>query len=441
MNKNIRFSTCRSAIYLTKVLHKGNTLRAWTLRVCLCVFIVSLTPSLYAQGISSGETTENVTTDMAKQYNPIQTATISLGVAPDARGGAMGDVGVATEPDENSQYWNPAKYAFAYSRGGLSVNYTPWLRKLVSDINLAYISGYWKFGYNDLQAVSASMRYFSLGEVEAYNTDGNLVNVINPFEMALDLGYSRKLSENFSMGVVLRYVYSDMTYDDGDENEPANAFAADIAAYYTAYPMVGLNECQWAWGLNLSNIGTKISYDGGATSQFLPCNLRVGTSFTFPIDDYNMMSLNFDANKLLVPTFPQSYQFYDESGNLDQEAFETAKQDYYDMSGVKGLFKSFSDAPGGGKEELHEINWGVGVEYTYDRRFFLRGGYHYENEYKGDRKYFTFGAGIALNVFHLDASYVLSTAQTSALDQTLRFSLGFDLEGLRDMIGYGGRRR
>ena len=378
-------------------------------------------------------------TDLSMQYNPIQTGTISLGVVPDARGGSMGDVGVATEPDENSQFWNPAKYAFAYNRGGISVNYTPWLRKLVSGINLAYISGYWKFGYDDQQAVSASMRYFSLGEVEAYSSAGSLVQVINPFEMSLDLGYSRLLSENFSMGVVMRYVHSDMTYDDGD-NEPANAWAADIAAYYTAYPQVGYNECQWSWGLNASNIGSKVSYDGGATSQFLPANLRLGTSFTFPIDDYNLFSVNFDANKLLVPAFPQTYQFSDGEGGTDQEAFEAAKQEYYDMSGIKGVFKSFSDAPGGAKEELHEINWGLGLEYTYDRRFFLRAGYHHENEYKGNRKYFSFGAGIVLNVFHIDAGYVLSTAQTSALDQTLRFSIGFDLEGVKDLIGYGGRR-
>lgn len=389
--------------------------------------------------ISSGEETA-AGTDFSTQYNPVQTGTISLGVAPDARAGSMGDVGAATEPDENSQYWNPAKYAFAYSRGGLSVNYTPWLRKLVSGINLAYVSGYWKFGYDDQQAVSASMRYFSLGEVEVWNSAGNLTQAINPFEMAVDIGYSRKLSESLSMGVVMRYIHSDMTYDDGD-NEPANAWAADVAAYYTAYPQIGYNECQWAWGLNLSNIGSKVSYDGGATSQFLPCNLRLGTSFTFPIDDYNLFSVNFDANKLLVPTFPQTYQFSNGEGGTDQEAFEAAKQEYYDMSGIKGLFKSFNDAPGGMKEELHEINWGLGLEYTYDRRFFLRAGYHYENEYKGDRKYFTFGAGIVLNVFHIDAGYVLSTAQTSALDQTLRFSLGFDLEGVRDLVGFGGRGR
>ena len=170
------------------------------------------------------------TTDFANMYNPVQTGAISLAVAPDARGGSMGDVGAATEADENSQYWNPAKYAFAYSKGGLSINYTPWLRKLVSGINLAYLSGYWKFGYDDLQALSASVRYFSLGEVEAYSSAGTLTQVINPFEMAVDLGYSRQLSENFSMGVVMRYIHSKMTYVDGD-NEAANAFAADIAAY------------------------------------------------------------------------------------------------------------------------------------------------------------------------------------------------------------------
>ena len=411
------------------------------MRKFIIIVLTALMPTVAALAqISTGESsTSSSTIDAAKQYNPVQTATISLGVAPDARGGAMGDVGAATEPDENSQYWNPAKYAFAYSRAGISVNYTPWLRKLVGGINLAYVSGYTKFGYNDNQAISASFRYFSLGEVEAYNTDGNLVQVINPFEMAIDLGYSRMLSENFSMGVVMRYIHSDMTYDDGD-NEPANTFAADVAAYYTAFPQLGYSECQWSWGLNLSNIGGKVSYDGNATSQFLPCNLRIGTSFTFPLDDYNLLSINYDANKFLVPTFPQSWQFYDESGQVDQEAFEAAKQDYYDMSGIKGLFKSFNDAPGGQKEEFHEINWGLGLEYTYDRRFFLRAGYHYENEYKGDRKYFTFGAGVNFNAFHIDGGYVLSTAQTSALDQTLRFSLGFDLEGIRDLMG-GKRRR
>ena len=402
--------------------------------------IMCVVPLVCAAQIADGTTTDGGIMDMAKQYNPIPTGTISLAVAPDARGGSMGDIGAATEADEASQYWNPAKYAFAYSRGGVSVNYVPWLRKITTGINLAYVSGYWKFGYDDLQAVSASLRYFSLGEVDVVNQEGQTLQVIDPFEMAFDVGYSRKLSENFSMGVVLRYIHSDMTYSDGDEGEPANAFAGDIAAYYTAYPTIGYNECQWAWGVNVSNIGSKISYDGDATSVFLPANLRIGTSFTMPLDDYNLLSLNFDANKLLVPSFPQTYQFTLDDGSLDTQAFEDAKQDYYDMSPVKAIFKSFGDAPGGGKEELHEINWGAGVEYTYDRRFFLRAGYHHENEYKGNLKYFTFGAGIVLNVFHLDASYTLSTAQTSALDQTMRFSLGFDLEGMRDLLGRGRRR-
>ena len=398
---------------------------------------LSVAASVWADDLANSNS--STTTDFAKISNPILTEAISLGVTPDARGGSMGDVGAATEPDENSQYWNPAKYAFAYSRGGISVNYTPWLRKIVSDINLAYISGYWKFGYYDNQALSASLRYFSLGEVEVqdYKTHEK-INVINPMEMMIDLGYSRQLSENFSMGVVMRYVHSKMTYMDND-NEPANTWAADLAAYYTAYPQVGYSECQWSWGANISNIGGKISFDGGATSSFLPANLRLGTSFTFPLDDYNLMSINFDANKMLIPTFPQSYQFIDENGQLDNDAFNKAKQDYYAMSGVKAMFKSFSDAPGGATEEWHEINWGLGLEYTYDRKFFLRAGYHHENEYKGNRKYFTFGGGVVLNVFKIDAGYVLSTAQQSALDQTLRFSLSFDLEGLRDLMG--SRRR
>ena len=368
----------------------------------------------------------------ANPYNPLNPAMMSLGIAPDARGGGMGDVGAATDPDEVSQFWNPAKYAFAYSRCGLSLNYTPWLRKIVSGINLMNAAGYYKFGYDDNQAVSASLTYFSLGEVTAYNSEGVEVQVINPMEMALDVGYSRMLSENFSMGVVFRYLHSAMTYTDND-NKPDNTFSADIAAYYEAYPQIGYNECKWAWGLNISNIGGKVSYDGGTTSQFLPTKARLGTSFTFPIDDYNLFTINADADKYLIPTAPKR-DYYN-----DEPTYQDALRDFYDMNGFTGIFKSFNDAPRGMKEELEEISWGVGAEYTYDRRFFLRGGYHFEHENKGGRKYFTFGAGIALNVFHIDASYVLSSEQTSALDQTLRFTLGFDLEGLRDIMG--GRRR
>jgi len=368
----------------------------------------------------------------ANPYNPLNPAMMSLGIAPDARGGGMGDVGAASDPDEVSQFWNPAKYAFAYSRCGLSLNYTPWLRKIVSGINLMNVAGYYKFGYDDNQAVSASLTYFSLGEVTAYNSEGVEVQVINPMEMAFDVGYSRMLSENFSMGVVFRYLHSAMTYTDND-NKPDNTFSADIAAYYEAYPQIGYNECKWAWGLNISNIGGKVSYDGGSTSQFLPTKMRLGTSFTFPIDDYNLFTINADADKYLIPNAPKR-DYY-----ADDQSYQDALREYYDMNGFTGIFKSFTDAPRGSKEELEEICWGLGAEYTYDRRFFLRAGYHFEHENKGGRKYFTFGAGIALNVFHIDASYVLSSEQTSALDQTLRFTLGFDLEGLRDIMG--GRRR
>ena len=254
----------------------------------------------------------------ANPYNPLNPAMMSLGIAPDARGGGMGDVGAATDPDEVSQFWNPAKYAFAYSRCGLSLNYTPWLRKIVSGINLMNAAGYYKFGYDDNQAVSASLTYFSLGEVTAYNSEGVEVQVINPMEMAFDVGYSRMLSENFSMGVVFRYLHSAMTYTDND-NKPDNTFSADIAAYYEAYPQIGYNECKWAWGLNISNIGGKVSYDGGTTSQFLPTKARLGTSFTFPIDDYNLFTINADADKYLIPSAPKR-DYYNEEQDYQDDA-------------------------------------------------------------------------------------------------------------------------
>ena len=245
-------------------------------------------------------------------FNPVQTGVNSLGIAPDARGGGMGDIGAATDPDVNSQFWNPAKYAFAYSQGGIALSYTPWLRKLVSDINLGYLAGYWKIGHNDLQAVSASLRYFSLGEINITNQDAYTTDVINPYEMAVDLGYSRKLSESYSMGVVFRYIYSNLAYSSDEDISAASAFAADIAGYYTAYPIIGRNECQWSFGFNVSNIGSKVSYDGGATSAFLPTNLRLGTTLLFPLDDYNKMSVSLDLNKLLVPTKPLRSHYADE---------------------------------------------------------------------------------------------------------------------------------
>lgn len=379
--------------------------------------------------------------DIKNEFNPIETGVTSLSIAPDARGASMGDLGAATEPDANSQFWNPSKYAFAWSQASVSLSYTPWLRKLVNDIFLANLAGYYKVGSDDNQAISASLRYFSLGSVTTSDSYGGSSTTLNPYEMSIDLGYSRKLSDKFSMGVVFRYIYSDLGFSDsyaGDQTTGASAFAADISGYFNTYPIIGRNECQWAWGWNISNIGTKVNYNNGNSPAFLPTNLRLGTSFTFPLADYHNLSLNLDLNKLLVPARPRQSD-YDMDTPEGQEQYLKALEDWENMSPITGIFKSFSDAPGGMKEELREISFSLGAEYNYNQQFFLRCGYYYENEYKGNRKYFGFGAGFSLNVIRLDASYMLATAQTSPLDQTLRFSLTFDMDGLRDL--FGGKRR
>lgn len=371
------------------------------------------------------------------EFNPVNTGVTTLGITPDARGSAMGNLGVATDPDIHSQFWNPSKYAFAYSSGGVAISYTPWLRKLVNDIFLADLSGYWKLGSGDNQAISASFRYFSLGEVNMNDDQGVTIQSINPYEMAIDIGYSRKLSEKFSMGVALRYILSDLSYNDsysGEQTNAASAFAADISGYYVSYPMVGRNECQFAWGFNISNIGSKVSYNNGANNAFLPTNLRLGTSFMFPLADYNTLALGLDLNKLLVPTKPRQSDF-DMDTPEGQAEYEDALDEWENMSPITGIFKSFSDAPGGLKEELQEINFSIGAEYAYNQQFFARMGYYYENANKGGRSYFGFGAGFSLNVVRLDASYMLATAQSSPLDQTLRFSLSFDMDGLKDLLG------
>lgn len=372
------------------------------------------------------------------QFNPVQTGVTSLGIAPDARGAAMGDLGVATEPDAYSQYWNPSKYAFAYSTAAVSLSYTPWLRKLVNDIYLANLAGYWKIGGGDNQAVSASLRYFSLGEVNLTDDGGVVTNSVNPYELAFDLGYSRKLSEKFSMGVALRYIYSDLAFSDAysaEQQTGASAFAADISGFFTSYPIIGRNECQWSWGFNISNIGSKVSYNDGNDPAFLPTNLRLGTTFTLPLAQYNNLALSLDINKLLVPTRPRQSDYMAEDGNYDSEAYEAALEDWRNTSSISGIFKSFSDAPGGFSEELKEINFSVGAEYNYNQQFFVRAGYFYEHPDKGNRQYFSFGAGFSLNVIQLDASYMLATAQSSPLDQTLRFSLTFDMDGLKHLLG------
>lgn len=376
--------------------------------------------------------------NIKNEFNPIETGVTSLSIAPDARGASMGDLGAATDPDVNSQFWNPSKYAFAYSQGAVGISYTPWLRKLVNDIFLADVAGYWKIGSSDNQAVSASLRYFSLGEVNANDPSGIATQSLHPYELSLDAGYSRKLSEKFSMGVVLRYIYSDLGFSTsyaGDQTTGASAFAADISGYFTTYPIIGRNECQWSWGWNISNIGSKVNYDNGNNPAFLPTNLRLGTTFMFPLADFHNLALSLDLNKLLVPARPRQSDYLDANGQEDERAYYDALEDWENMSPITGIFKSFSDAPGGMKEELREISYSFGAEYSYNQQFFLRAGYYHESQFKGNRQYFSLGAGFALNVLRLDAAYMLATAQTSPLDQTLRFTLTFDMDGIRELLG------
>ena len=366
--------------------------------------------------------------DKKDMFNPVNSAVTSQSIAPDARAGGMGDVGAATDPDVASQYWNPAKYPFTISRAGVSLNYTPWLRQLVNDMDLAYLSGYYRIG--DYSAVSASLRYFSLGEVQTSSSLDNTGDMtINPYEMSVDVGYSLMLSETFSLGAAVRFIYSDLTYDYTEDTSPGSAFAADIACYYQNYVNLGSRECQLGLGLNISNIGSKIKFSGNEYSEFLPANLRLGASLMIPIDEYNRLTIAADANKLLVPTVPKQ-----EEGEDNSEYEDRVHREYNDISAIRGIFKSFGDAPGGFKEELQEIYYGVGAEYTYNDKFSLRAGYHHEAENKGNRKYFTVGAGFKMSVFQLDAGYVVATAKSNPLDQTLRFSLTFDMDGIKDLF-------
>ena len=370
--------------------------------------------------------------DKKNMFNPITTGVTSLSIAPDARGGALGDLGAATEADVNSQYWNPAKYPFNIARAGVAASYTPWLRQLVNDINLANLAGFYRIG--EYQALSASMRYFSLGEVSTGSSlDSEADMTISPYELALDVAYSRMLSQNFSAAVALRFIYSDITYDYSDETTPGTAFAADVALYWNKYILGRSREWNLGIGLNISNIGSKISYGGDDNAEFIPTNLRLGINFLIPINEYNKFSIAADASKLLVPTYPKQ-----NDGETDQDYTDRVQKEYYDISPIAGIFKSFADAPNGFKEEMQEIQWSVGVEYIYNDRFSLRAGYHHESENKGNRKYLTVGAGFRMSVFSLDAGYVFSTAQSNPLDQTMRFTLGFDLDGMKDLFG---RRR
>ncbi len=378
--------------------------------VCFFVFLMMIWPALFSQK----EINPN---QLGGQVNIISTAVPFLGITPDSRAGAMGNAGVASVPDINSQHWNPAKFVFIENKTGVSMSYTPWLRNLVNDINMYYLTGFTKI--DELQSVSASIRYFTLGEIIFRETpDINEVTMqVKPNEFALDVGYSRMLSEKFSGAVAFRYIRSDLGGGFVQDMEPGNSFAADLAFYFhTPADFIG-NNSVFSSGINISNIGNKISYDGGDVRQFIPTNLRLGVGLSTDLDPYNSISILLDLNKLLVPTPSKTVETSADYG-----------REYQNMSVTSAMFKSFSDAPGGLQEELREINFALGFEYWYDRQFAIRAGYFHEHENKGNRKLFTTGIGLKFNMLTLDASYLIPVVQNNPLANTIRFTLGFDLD-------------
>ncbi len=362
------------------------------------------------------------TQDLSGRVNTITSAVPFLMITPDSRAGGMGDIGVATSPDANSQHWNAAKYSFIADDFGISMSYTPWLRSLVDDISISYLAGYKKFKKG--QAFGASLRYFSLGNITFTNIQGGTIKDFRPNEFALDASYSMLFTDGFSGAITLRYIYSNLTGGISSGNStthPGNAVAADLSLYYTKNISLGGRPSNMSYGLQVSNIGSKISYTDDSESNFIPTNLRLGGTITYNIDDYNSLMFGTDLNKLLVPTPP----LYDSVGNI------IAGKDP-NVSPITGIWQSFSDAPGGAKEEFREITWSFGTEYWYNKRFALRTGYFYEHATKGNRKFFTVGVGLKLNVFQMDFAYLLPMQQTNPLANTLRFSLLFDFKGLKN---------
>lgn len=363
--------------------------------------------------------------------NPVITAMPSLSIAPDARAAGLGDVGVATEADFNSQYWNPAKYAYMYSKGGITANYTPWLRKLVGDIDLAYLAGFYNFG--DLGGgIGASFTYFSMGDVALTTMDGTKLQDVRPNEWALDLSYFRKLHEYVSMSVAVRFLYSDLnngvnsSTSTAGEMHAAWSMAADIGLYYKQPIELPMGTSHFSLGFTLKNLGGKMTYAEDGSSNFIPTSMNLGVGYELPLNKYNFLTFNLETNKMLVPT--RYSKFADQpDGKYSQDAYSA-------INPAKGWFLSFADAPGGAKEEFEEVRWGAGIEYSYNKQFFARVGYSYENYYKGNRNVITFGAGFHLSIVTLDVSYCVGLAASNPLDQTMRFTLGFDLYGIKDLV-------
>jgi len=398
----------------------------------LCATLISIVT--FAQ-IDPNIDIEGVYLTGGDQLNTITTAVPFLMISPDSKSGAMGDVGVATTPDANSLHWNPAKYAFVEDDMGIAVSYVPWLRALVPDINLSYLSGYKKL--NDNEAIGMELRYFSLGNITFTDIDGNTIGQFNPNELALASTYARKLSDNFSLAIAGRYIYSNLTGGQmagGIPTQAGQSIAADVAGYYEKPIRISGQDVDLAIGGNMSNIGNKISYTETAVRDFIPINLRLGTALGTELDDYNKISFAFDINKLLVPT-PPIYDTKDIDEDGDTKEIVEGKDP--DVSVVSGIFQSFGDAPGGFKEEMREINYSIGTEYWYANQFAIRAGYFFEHDTKGGRKFFTFGSGVKYNVFALDFSYLINASRkingNNPLSNTMRFTLVFDFGAMDEM--------
>ncbi|HZH73768.1 MAG TPA: type IX secretion system outer membrane channel protein PorV [Mariniphaga sp.] len=359
--------------------------------------------------------------------NAITTAVPFLSITPDSRAGGMGDAGVGTLPDLSSQHWNPAKYAFMESEMGVSLSYSPWLRALADDINLAYLVGYKKL--DDVQSISGSLRYFALGDITFRGVTGEFEGTYNPNEFAIDFAYSRLLSDVFSGSVAIRYIRSDIYSGqlvEGVETTAGNSYAADVAFYYQNEFRMNRRDNLFSAGINIQNIGAKISYTDEAEKFFIPTNLKLGAAYTTEVDQYNTFTFALEANKLLVPTPLGSDTTAYEEGEVISDFLGS------DKSVIAGMFSSFGDAPGGFKEEMQEITLSAGVEYWYNNQFALRAGYFWEHENKGNRKFLTAGAGFKMNVFALDFSYLLPTQRNHPLENTLRFTLSFDVDAFQN---------
>ena len=388
----------------------------------LSVIILLFSAQTYAQSDTHNP--------LGQDINAITTAVPFLSIAPDSRAGAMGDIGCATSSDGNSQSYNPAKYAFNKNQFGFSVSYSPWLRHLVNDINLAYLTGYWKI--TDMDAIAISLRYFSLGNIDFMDPNGEWISTQNPNEFAIDFSYSRKLIDQLSIAITPRFIYSNLTagqYVGGEETKAGLAGAADISLFYEQdFKVNKLNNSTLRAGLCISNIGNKMSYSSGTLRRdFLPTNLKLGIGYELDFDGYNKLAVNGEINKLLVPTNPiyltdsMGHIVYNEAGDPVIERGMNP-----DVSVPQGMIQSFYDAPGGFREEMQEIMFAVGAEYSYRNLFFFRLGFFHESQYKGNREFITVGAGIKYTVFGIDVSYLIATKQYHPLANTLRFTLNLD---------------